>query len=549
MAEGKKLVRRKKDGSGYEALSYGPGGASYDRHLGPDAAKQAWVRGYEEVEEDSPEFEALRLLAGADSSMGLPSGVALKRRDDGDFDLERTYSGGASMGQRVPRGIANSLTNLGGERVSLTAPPALEQDPGDAKRDGLSNPSARPAQDWVDAPKYPMPPAGAKAKGRAPSISVGMPAQGLNLASRVPGEATRSIRAPGRSQQASPEGVMSAVDPYGDARAAGDRRRLGVALARAGGMVNEALSGARLDRAAYDDLEGAADAPVRDFAARRVMSREDAQARGDADERRLRAEDYARRWTRQGEQDAYGRERDKAGDTLARDRMAADEQRWRAELAARGADRAEARAARLDARTLAGQERADRAEAAAIERRGRKTEEDAQALAKRTEDAGLMKDDLDTIVRALDKGGDIPGVGPVVSALPEFFLSAEGTNLRSAAMRLYRNAVRMESGQTVTPQEAASALAAYGMGTGKSETAFRQGMGALAQRARRAMQNAEAGFRPEVVDLRQQRGGVTSRDIPQPAGPGPTPTGRVKRSGGRVFMEMSDGSAQEMTRG
>lgn len=583
MAE-RKVLRRRKDGN-YEGLRYGDGVSSYDANLTPDVAKRMWVDGgYEELEEGSEDFDALRMLSGVGDSRGRPQATTVSLREGGStgggsdvFDVEQTYADGTKSSVGKSRSFAGALTNVGSPSVRMgpaTPSPAfaaaadfrqgapkvslLPPQANDATMDGASNPQARMDMTAMDGPRNPnpMPRAGMKTGPKRPGIVVGMPAQGLNNASRVVQGAARPAAVSPRVAEAMGSRAASGPtpDPYGEARGRSDRNRLGVQLARAGAMVNEGLSGARYDRGAYDDLETQADAPVADFAARRGMAREDAAAAGEAEARRLRAEDYARTWKRQESQDAYGRERDKVGDTFARERLASEERRAREANAARYADRAESRAERLFRQQEAQAAREEAAQERYRLKAERDTETDAQKLGKRTEDSGNMKDDLDTIVSALNAGGgrnDLPGVGPVVSGLPEFFLSAEGTKLRGAAIRTYRNAVRMESGQTVTPQEAATALEGYGMGFGKSETAFRQGMAALAQRARRAMQNTEADFQPEVVELRRSRGGVTSADIPTPAPPSPEPTGRTRRSKrtGEVQEELSDGTWRTVTNG
>jgi hypothetical protein len=173
-------------------------------------------------------------------------------------------------------------------------------------------------------------------------------------------------------------------------------------------------------------------------------------------------------------------------------------------------------------------------------------------LAKRSQPAAEMLSDIQTVNRYLGQRGDLPGVGPVDAGLPELFTSAGGTELRQAALRLYRNKVRAESGQTVTPQEAQTALEARGMGVGRSEEAFRQGMSSLVREAQQALTNIESGFEPPVVQRRQQLGGTTSRDIPAPASPGapqggPSPTGRrVTMPDGTVWEELSDGSSRQV---
>ena len=216
-------------------------------------------------------------------------------------------------------------------------------------------------------------------------------------------------------------------------------------------------------------------------------------------------------------------------------------------IAARRAAMGESRADRALRERLAREDRAALAEQRRQDTLNQQDEKSLQELGKRSQGNANTYDDLNTVTRFLDADGgrgDLPGVGPVVSGFPEMAISSDGVELRQAATRLYRAVVREESGQNVTPQEAATALESYGMGLGKSEDAFRQGMAALAQRAKRALGNVEGNFKPSVVQQRRDRGGITSQDIPQP---GPRPTGRRKRApDGSVWEELSDGSARQV---
>ena len=373
------------------------------------------------------------------------------------------------------------------------------------------------------------------------------------------------------------------MDAYDQARGESARRRFGTQIARAGAMVNEAISGAKMDRAAWDDLEAQSEEPLQDLAAKRKMRFEDA-AEGravNADGRAGRAD--ARAQAGEGREAALSDPASRVSRTaraqlllrypkeaarLSREELAsmsaADVQNY---LRGFGEDRDDAARERMHQESVAarrsalGESRADREqrkaelqaqkEAAATQKRtdmlDRQNEKDLQELGKRSQGNADLQDDLTTISGFLDADGgtgDLPGVGPVVNSFPEFLITADGAKLRSAATRLYRGVVRQESGQTVTPQEAATALEAFGMGAGKSETAFRQGMAALAQRARRALQNTEAGFNRGVVDERRARGGVTSQDIPQP---GPRPTGeRIRMPDGSVFEVLSDGNTRQV---
>jgi hypothetical protein len=312
-------------------------------------------------------------------------------------------------------------------------------------------------------------------------------------------------------------------------------------------MVNEALSGARLDKGAYDALEAGAEQPVEDFNARRAMGRQDSEDAAQAGERRLRAEDYARRWTRQGEQDAYGRTRDAAGDTLARERMASEERRAREGRADRSADRAESRADRLFRQRQADEERADRGEAARAATLGGQREKALAQLAERSQPASEMRADIDTVDGFIQRGGNsfdaLPGVGPIQGHLPEFLRSTEGDRLFQSANRLAANVILAKSGKAATDSERKVLLSNYGIRGGTTEAAFIAGMQALSRDAQDSLRNIEAGYDSSVVETRRERGGTTSEDVTPIQGPGPSRTGRTRTSKrtGEVQAEYSDG--------
>lgn len=645
MSDKKKWIRPRGDGR-FEALRFDDNSAGYDENLDAATAHQMLTSGgYESRDSGDVDFEAARLLAGLDAGGHRANEVTLTEEPDGQFRITRRLANGAEIGQKGSRELASTMQYMGDGRVKMGGsapkpevprvtqgsarfvdvapneagggepirqdwgdgmkgggganaargreldengvfdrPEPLAQDPGDAKRSGFSNPQL--AQDWSDTgPRPSMPRGGAAAPARPrPTIHVQRPETGDpdGFLARLKGgnrpAAPMSAEAAGR-----PRSAAEQVDAYDQARGESARRRFGTQIARAGAMVNEAITGAKMDRKAWDDLEAQSEEPLQDLAAKRRMRFEDAAEgrAGRADARAERADgraaagegreadlsDPASRVSRQARSQLllrFPREAAKLTPEELRSMSAADIQGF---LRGLGEDRddvarAEAQREAIAARRAAiGESRADReqrkaellaqqkstAEQKRQDMLGRQNERDLQELGKRSQGNADLQDDLTTITGFLDADGaqgDLPGVGPVVSALPEAMITADGTKLRSAATRLYRGVVRQESGQTVTPQEAATALEAYGMGPGKSETAFRQGMAALAQRARRALQNTEAGFNQDVVNERRSRGGVTSQDIPSP---GPMPTGRRKRArDGSVWEELSDGSARQV---
>lgn len=308
-------------------------------------------------------------------------------------------------------------------------------------------------------------------------------------------------------------------------------------LARALSMVNESISGAKYDRNAYDQLEQDSSRPVSDLLQRRQQKRvadQDAAARG--------AEQYGRE--KDSRDFKYRQGRDLATDERenARDKNMAEYRKE--ELRQQGLNRAESRAERAERRQASQAEINERARLAREQKQGATNEKDLQELAKRSQSSGAMKDDLETINRYIERGGDLPGVGPLAGRLPELFVSAEGTELRQAATRAVQNLIYQKSGKAITEQEAQRVMAGNGMGTGQSETAFKKGMQALAREMQTALRDTESGFRPEIVKERNERGGTTSSDLP---GPAAIPTGKtITMNDGSVWAVLDNGKARRI---
>lgn len=144
MAENKRRrrLRPRSDGT-YDSLDEGDGSSAYQKGITPETARKMWMGGYDEVPEDDVDFEAARLLAGGDTSLGRPAEVTVQRRGDTEnYDITRTFPDGSTMGQSGGRALANALAAEGGERVKLPRPPVAN----DATFDGASNPQARARQ-------------------------------------------------------------------------------------------------------------------------------------------------------------------------------------------------------------------------------------------------------------------------------------------------------------------------------------------------------------------------------------------------------------------
>jgi hypothetical protein len=316
-----------------------------------------------------------------------------------------------------------------------------------------------------------------------------------------------------------PEGVAREMRKrwgLGDAQADANNRSLAVELASAGNQIGSGIAGGKYDDGLWDNQRRAARQPVADYEAQAGEERQqnEDQRRAAEDEREARAaEQAAEMELRKFE---YGQRRDQGQDQLARDRMAQDADLAAQRLRSEGLDRG----MRREEMTFRQAEAAEaKKEAARLKREdmlGRQGERDQQELAKRLQAAADAKPDLDLVMRYAtgSEDEDIPGVGWGISGLPGAMVSQDGSDLRQAAIRLYRAKTRIESGQTVTPQEAQTALEARGMGAWKTEGQWRSGMKALANETASAMRNIESGFNEDVVQERSRRGGVTSRDIP-----------------------------------
>jgi hypothetical protein len=398
-----------------------------------------------------------------------------------------------------------------------------------ARAAGMSKPLAGAT---VQPPPAPMPaPSPKVAQKPAPRPAVDVRAAGqVETSSLRSGPLARS-QAPSRPVQLPPR-VQQFMERRRNpdlekAQAKAGVNRLVAGTLGASEKILSGLAGVRSDPSSSQRLMAQADQPVQDY-------QQQAEEDRALEEASARAAEAARRAGL-----------DESRLDLDRQRLSQDAEQFTAQQRGAAAERA-MRREELNLRRKEGDDaKNERARLAREAKASEASEKDLQKLADRTKDAAALKDDLETVLPYVNGTGDIPGVGPVVSALPEFFLSAEGTNVRQAAIRLYRGIVRAESGQTVTPQEAETAMEGMGMGKGRSEEAFRLGFAALARRGQAALKNAEAGFRPAVVDERRARGGVTSAEIPQ-AQRGPQPTGRTAILNGEVYEELSDGSSRRV---
>lgn len=145
-----------------------------------------------------------------------------------------------------------------------------------------------------------------------------------------------------------------------------------------------------------------------------------------------------------------------------------------------------------------------------------KREAEVRELAAKVGDSPAMVTEKASRLReALSKHteGELPGFGRVTSALPDAAISDEGRSIRSDARELVNTLLFLQSGAGVSNQERENKYNSYGLGTGSSEKAFREGFAKLQNDLAKALQAKQAGFTPETVSTYKERGGVVPGDI------------------------------------
>ena len=524
-------------GDGWQEVDDATFQGTRDAEARRDASRQA--------EED---FRAGATKAGASSG-------------DADFEALQHIASGQPEKERGPADWAADDFRAGAPKVGRA------DGYGDAKRDGLSNPAARPDMTAMDGPRNPspMPRAGMKASPKRPSIAVSAPAADRTGAGRLP---TVSAT-PQAAQKALPAEttaeVTRAVDPYGDARAQANRNRLGAQLARAGGMVNEALSGARLDRAAYDDLEAQSEQPVADFAARREMGRQDASDAASLEERRLRAEDYARRWASGDREFQYRQGRDKADDARRDAASLEDMRRFDAQQRGAAADRALRRSEVQDRRTDMEEGRNERARLAREAAQQQQSEKALQTLGQQT--SKLPIGELQQALESIDAQAPGLAYGKAPKELPmgtwdamarsvpygagEWAMSDEGKKYAATISQLRDIVMRMRSGAAIKDSEAKQYLALLGDNVLSNPQKAAEGINAVREGLAQRLNNIQAPYvRGGTLDEYERQGGSSFR-APIFSGSQTQntveakPTGRtVTMPDGRVFDVLDNGKAR-----
>lgn len=382
-------------------------------------------------------------------------------------------------------------------------------------------------------------------------VQVGLTSQGVQPQLRVPTERPYSAPAAGSADRflGLPDGVatfMRQRSGLSGAQEDANRRALGVELASALNQVGSGISGAQYQGNAWEDQRQAAGQPVADYLLRDEEERRARQEQRAVEQDELAAREAAREAELELQRFQYGQQRDKSEDALARERMQSERDIANARLRSEALDRAQRE---REAKMRAGATQSEINERARLNRELRQQgvdEKDLQKLAERAQPGAEMVEDIDYLNSVIREGGRdfdaIPGVGPVAGLMPEVFRSTEGDKVAQAASRLASNIILAKSGKAATDAERKFLLASYGIKPGTTEAAWTEGIKALARDAQVSMQNIEAGFRPEIVLERANRGGTTASAVP---GPVSMPTGEeIDMPDGSVYEVLEDGTTR-----
>lgn len=338
--------------------------------------------------------------------------------------------------------------------------------------------------------------------------------------------------------------------------------RLAARLAHAGAMFNTAVSGARHEEDAYSDLERGADQPVVDYSQRRAL----------ADKVEAEARDHAERLRKAGldERDfSFKTEQAKRQEQLDRDRMALQERMRADDREARSKDLAYRYAEMRQQRQFREQDKAAAEAQKRQDRLDRNSEKDMQSLGQATSKApfGEMQralEDLDHLIPGLPYGQtpkNAPiGVGDrLARKLPwgsgEWMMSGEGKKYTAVINNTRDLISRMRSGAVLNASEEAHYMSLLGDDVFSDPEKAAAGLNEIRRGIAQKLRNAQAAYArgrgdgPSALDQYEQEG-ATSYRAPIFSGersPTPVPTGRYKRGrDGRMYAEMSDGSAQEV---
>lgn len=500
-----------------------PGGG-FDR-AGASGSARPDGDGWQQVDLDT--FRAARRHAEG----GTLSPRDAQRLGLPETEAEADFRAGAPAAAAAPRFSTPAESDF---RTGAAAQ-ARAWDPGDAKRDGLSNPSARPAQDWRDGPRNPSPMPRSGGRGQ-PQVQVGRVETGDPTG--FVGRQAASGRNPPNGGAARPwaskypevaaymqQRMQQPQDELGEARARADRGLLFSRLGRAGAMLNENLTGAKYDRAAYDDLDASAQQPVADLMARRGMAREDAEDGRRADETRWRRETDVRDFE-------YQQGRDRAQDELASRRLSADERRAAEDRTYRWAALREQRSGRKADEQARADARAEERAAKERNMKERQTEKDLKDVGVATSKApfGELQSALQQVEQRAPgiAYGQTPARNPlstrdrIARAVPfgagEWAMSDEGKRYASEIANLRDLISRARSGAVLNEGEERHYRSLLGDEILSDPAKAASGINAVRQGIAQKLRNAQAPYariqdpgEPSVLDAYEQEGGTTYR--------------------------------------
>lgn len=161
-------------------------------------------------------------------------------------------------------------------------------------------------------------------------------------------------------------------------------------------------------------------------------------------------------------------------------------------------------------RALAGAVRGDKLEDKSYERVGKVSSE--------LGDVEDMKQKLDDVFATIEKnkGGDLPGAGPVDAFVADkvpALAPQEGLDLRNNAKLLVNRLLKIQSGAGVSEGERARQDALMGVALGGTEDQFRSAMTRLRRDTAVAVAAKMRGLKPDEVDLYRKQGGMMPEDV------------------------------------
>lgn len=124
-----------------------------------------------------------------------------------------------------------------------------------------------------------------------------------------------------------------------------------------------------------------------------------------------------------------------------------------------------------------------------------------------------IRERLARLAPVVEGGGDVPGIGPLDSRLPNFASSDKAVATQADARGLVDILLNLQSGSGVSNEERENKYRQYGVAPGSTEAQFRAGMKSLKNDVGAALKVKQAGFSPDVIDLYKRRGGVTPDDF------------------------------------